>query len=519
MESQLIGNINERGYVNGFERRGFTPAKCLLELVANVLDSMDKMPPSCIKRLEFNVQREHIRLIDTAGGMNKDGATAMFSMHNENHSSDSSRGVSGVGAKPSMFILSQKTPVDIYTRMIDGDYIHICAPWDEISRLGKYTGMVSITSMTDEEKAAFLAERETSHGTTIRFRYNDTLKNIIEANFTSSELTNPLDRFEFVFGRDAIVMLYKHYEDGIKELEKYDYFDGSDADFYRGRSEATINQYTHGTDTRFIWMKGDEMMEILKVGKGFAKIAAPSLTNLTGYTLVGQYTIKTGLRLDAEIFNPARPAFPQNGVIGKNIKDETFLGSYKLVRNNQLIGLVPPPDHSISTARGTAESWLKHILVQTDISFKPRSSQNNVQDIAMNIQENKNQFDGNSLPKQFTRLVKSIHEEKAAEIKVYFDEMSRPAVPSTLPPVVPRPTPVRVDVPVPPVVPVAPVVPVRPVAPVPPPGDSDDDDVVDSHSILMELQRITWLFQNSNTEYTDSNTLAFYDTLCRFMAE
>ena len=563
METLLAGDINERGYVNSFKRRGFTPAKCLLELGANVLDSMDKMPQSSIKGLTFVVEREYIKMIDTAGGMNKDGATAMFSIHNENHSSDSSRGVSGLGAKPSMFILSQETPVDIYTRKIDGDFIHICAPWDEIWRLGKYTGMVKITSMTEEEKEVFMAERETSHGTTIRFRYNDILKNIIEANFTSStssELTNPLDRFEFVFGRDDIVMLYKHYEDGIKELEQYNYFSGTDADFYRGRSEATIHQYTRGTDTRFIWMKGDEMMEILKRGSGVAKTAALSVANLIGYTCIGKYTIKTGLRVDSEIFNPIQPAFPQNGAFGKNINNDTFLGSYKLVRNNQLIGLVLPPDHTIAAARGAAESWLKHILVQTDISFNPISSQNNAQDMAMNIQENKNQFDGTSLPKQFTRLVKSIHEEKAAEIEAYFIEMTRPVPPPVVPPpdipppVVPQPDVPQPDVPQPDVPP--PVVPPPDVPPpvVPPPvvpqplvpqavlpllvvpqpvvpspaggdggdgGDNDENDdnvldMVNSDSILVQLERIAMFFHENIGEYNDRNTLSLYDTLKKY---
>ena len=40
----------------------------------------------------------------------------------------------------------------------------------------------------------------------------------------------------------------------------------------------------------------------------------------------------------------------------------------------------------------------------------------------MNIQENKKQFDGNSLPKNFTRLVKWLKRKKVDEIQMYFTE-------------------------------------------------------------------------------------------------
>ena len=56
----------------------------------------------------------------------------------------------------------------------------------------------------------------------------------------------------------------------------------------------------------------------------------------------------------------------------------------------------------------------------------------------MGIQENKNQFDGESLPLTFTRLVKAIRFKKAADIWAYFQQ----AVAAAAPPPAPAPAPV-----------------------------------------------------------------------------
>ena len=37
--SSNLGSINERGIIKGFERKGFTPEKCLSEIVANSIDA------------------------------------------------------------------------------------------------------------------------------------------------------------------------------------------------------------------------------------------------------------------------------------------------------------------------------------------------------------------------------------------------------------------------------------------------------------------------------------------------
>ena len=36
-----VGSIDEKGYLAGMERRGYSEPKCLLELIANSLDAQD----------------------------------------------------------------------------------------------------------------------------------------------------------------------------------------------------------------------------------------------------------------------------------------------------------------------------------------------------------------------------------------------------------------------------------------------------------------------------------------------
>jgi len=442
-DESCVGSIDERGFLKSLYRKGFTHEKCLLELVANTLDAQDKLAryQPLEKKLVFAIQRTFIRMTDNGIGMDRVAAENMFAMHRENHSDDTSRGVSGIGSKPALCILSDKKTVHIYTRKLNGEYLCITVPWDEIHRTGKYTGMVKIRLMNDAEKKEFDEERDSAHGTTIKFPYNDRLKNTIEANFDYITLDGkPLDRIGVVFGREPIECIYKHFEkpDDVRTLHKYNYFDGMDTNFYKGRSVDTIQQWqAQDKADRFIWNHYGNNLEITTRGTGFTKEPAPSTTSMFGYRNVGTFEVKTGLCVDTTLFDSEHPSIPSTSstdmigryhteYLGNDCMD--FLGSYKLVRNDQLIGLIPPPDSKISNARANGKAMVEHVLLQCDISFNPISSQDNPMDHAMNIQENKNQYDGSSVDKRFTRLVAAIKKQKLAEIWSYFTEASTPVV-------------------------------------------------------------------------------------------
>ena len=150
-----IGDIDERGYLNGFDRRGFTHYKSKNELNANQFDAFDKLDRSGLskllskKKMIYAIDRKTTRFIDNAMGMNEDDGKNMASLHRENYSSESARGVSGVGAKPSMSKLSNKKTVEAHTRKAGTltGYV-ITFPWDKIHLEGRYTGQVTIRKMT-----------------------------------------------------------------------------------------------------------------------------------------------------------------------------------------------------------------------------------------------------------------------------------------------------------------------------------------------------------------------------------
>lgn len=448
-----IGSFDEAGYLKGFSRRGFTPAKCLGELIANSLDSMDKVPleRDYKKTIVFNVFSDTVRMIDNGFGMSSDDAKRMFALHKENHASDKSRGVSGVGAKPSLSILGNGQETTIYTRVSGGDYLRITVPWARIHAEGMWTGMVTAHPMTEEEKVVFNGERPVPHGTTIEFRKNDTLCGILEESFLQSP-SNPLDSPGIIFGRDDVSMNYRNHLCRTLvndvQLKLYNYFDRG-SKFYTGVQADVVEHFyspQEGRD-RFIWRDGGEMMEVPHAGAGrFSKEMKKMTVGLTGYHKVGEYTVHTGLREDTGLFDPENPKDPSikateggiggSGYLGPYNKEHLgeesfwFLGSYKLVRNGQLIGLIEPPDICLSSARGNWASNLETCIVQTEVRFNPCSSlDDNHQDRAMNIQENKNQFDGKSLPKNFTRLIRCLKKKKVQAIQEYFSAVLKSAEP------------------------------------------------------------------------------------------
>ena len=369
-----------------------------------------------------------------------------------------------------------KTHVTLFTRVLNGEYLCISVPWDKIHSTGKYTGMISVKEMTSEQKDAFCKERSDNNmlyeseaqGTTIQFEYNDGLHNVISNNFESistSSLTNPLDRIGCVFGRDTLQILYKHHEnkENVRKIKQYDYFSQQSPMYYRGFSQNIIehwHSFKNDSD-RFIYHKDGKAYEINKHGKGYKNEVSESNENMKGYANIGSFRVNVGLLIDKAIFdieNPSRVTDDKLLIGGKKRvaydkehlgepeENSDFLFRNKLIRNGQLIGTICP-EQSLGSARADGISRLKIELIQAYVYFNPTSSHDNLQDKVMGIQENKNQFDGDSLPKNFTKLIKHIKAEKANEIIEYFKTLTTPSQETPLPePEAPLP---EADVPLP----------------------------------------------------------------------
>jgi hypothetical protein len=451
------GSVDERGFINGFERKGFTYTRCGAELVANSCDYNSTI-------VLVVIDREIIRLIDNGIGMNEDKIQGMFAMFKENHTNDNSMGVSGVGAKPSIYILSKKngipTTVYMFTHMEGHGYIKACIPFDRMKQEGRYTGMISYDVMTDEEIARFNEERNGSlTGTTIQWVYSETTHDYFEEQFSNERKKMDMnDRLDCIFGKKKINLLYRDYEsvEPLK-LEMYDYFSGERPDYYTGIVKDTIHHWIDNNNIdRFTWEINDSELEFPVSAKGTStKIEPVKYTN--GWKKEGHYVLKTAMRRDERLFDDKNPPTDlsiceKTGKIDfwKNIdsiyklisnyeqkffeskgRDDTKATQGKMCinRNEQYVASVELEGFKIASARADRDAQVKTILHRSDLDYYTKSCQDNRMDIAIGIQENKNQHSG-SFPKNLARLISHIKKERYNDILEYFstkckDEIAR----------------------------------------------------------------------------------------------
>jgi hypothetical protein len=449
MTSTTVGSFNERGYLNGFKRRGFTPPKCLLELVANSLDACDRRRATgwggkfyirfATTEPMGIIDKGQITMRDNGYGMDADAIRNMFDLYRENHASDTSRGVSGIGAKPALSILSCDQEMMLFTRTEGGTGYHIVVPWNKIHEDGHYSGMIRIRTMTAEEQAVFGDDP----GTLIQFPYSDMLRDLLRSNFQLPAMggddiadMSPLDRIGVVFGTDNVDIVLEDTDRPPVLMQMYNYFGAADGEYYLGKTKVVVAHWVPENPSeqedianhRFICCSDGR--EIHLSGRGFAKKLEIKNKGTHGYRHVGSFEVICGLRKDKSIFDPSHPQLLSGSTkehrcayndmhLGRSVFE--FLILHKLRRNGQLVGYVPLSDYKITSARANEEAMLENLLVQSEIRYCPVSTQGNIQDRLLNIQENKNQHDGSHLPLHLTRLVRELRTEKAKQIRVWME--------------------------------------------------------------------------------------------------
>jgi len=177
MTTTTTGDFNESGIIAAWGRQGFSIPKCLMELISNCIDADSNQIKIC-------VDDKCIRIIDDGIGMHRNGVEYMFTMFRENHKYDKSTGAFGVGGKIAPFVISNKTKSYVFTKMKDNQYLKVVCPWGEIASNGKYTNMIQISPMTEDEIKTFCNERHPNvHGTTIELPLNNELIKVIRENF------------------------------------------------------------------------------------------------------------------------------------------------------------------------------------------------------------------------------------------------------------------------------------------------------------------------------------------------
>ena len=446
----VCGSLDERGLINGFDRKGFTYPRCGAELMANICDAS-------ATQAKVIVDKDMIRLIDNGSGMNEQGITNMFATFRENHINENSMGVSGLGAKPSIYILSKKnekpTTVYMHTHMDGCGYIKATIPFDKIKEEGRYTGMITYNIMNESEVARFLEERNgCKTGTTIQWVYSETTHHYFEKQFsTDSKKMDMNDRLNCIFGKTKLNIQYKDFETAdFVTLDLYDYFSGERPEYYTGIKEDIIEHWVDKENNdRFIWETDDKEYEFRFKAKGISK-NLEEVKNKNGWRKEGFYVLKNAMRRDVRLFDERSPSCTQKITTDKSGREtrtiiygnftasndlseyeqkffdgttdemKANIGKLHIVRNTQLVACIEMVDgFKISSSRASADANMKTILHKTELSYETKSCQDNRMDIAVGIQENKNQHSGD-LPKGLIRMITHIKTLRYSEIIAYF---------------------------------------------------------------------------------------------------
>jgi AP2-associated kinase len=423
--TSTIGSINERGIIKGFERKGFTPEKCLSEIVAN---SIDARAP----KVTFIITSTHIDVIDWGNGMTHENAQNMLDLHRENHGTHKALGVSGLGWKPASFILSGKQMVLVYTRVSGGESLCVEVPWGHINASGKYTGMSSCYPAHFPDEYSMMES-----GTIIRFPYTPLLENTIDSNFMDNTIPI-MDRMSVIFGQFSTEINYNNKNKNPNKtykMDMYNYFGGTPNEYYTGRVyEDCIRQYKdpkNGSDL-FLWKNSldDETYYIPKATSGYSKHKQVYKSSMVGWDFVGEYVVSTGMRKKPAYFDINNPRIPDSHerIFSDYDKDhigEDFdiMAKCKVARNKQLIGYFEWPNLKTTSGRGNVKGMHNTFHTNCYLSYAPISTSDNIQDITIGIQENKNQYNGDAIPLNLRRLVEEIRNQTADIIWKYFEDL------------------------------------------------------------------------------------------------
>jgi hypothetical protein len=441
-KEDTAGSINESGFVNGLNRQGFTPTKSGSEKIANLIDAFAK--------IAMFVLGPVIKLIDDGIGMTKNKLINMFDANRENHCGDKSMGVSGIGGIISNFILSKNdngdpTTVVVYTKHTDGPYLKATIPWANIYVDKKYLGQIKIEQMNEEEIKNFKTDRNnfiSPTGTTFCFSYSEVLKNLLEEQFVSRQMDcSKLGTWwPVIFGKTQTQILLNK-SNGIKPtcLKKYNYFSGSDFDYYIGKFSWSIYCFKDNGKDRFVCLdpniaEDEQFIEILQDKKGFATIPKRVSINPRQIETADKITFTSGIRKDERLFNPQNPKEPTAEFYLNNYDSEyiserqqkdllkKFYSEISVFRNNQRVTGFLLEGNNPNSARGGGDSLIKICLHRCEVDYQTFSKQENNIDIVHGIQQNKNANE-NEFPKNYTRLIKYLKDYDYQRNAAYFEKV------------------------------------------------------------------------------------------------
>lgn len=141
----LIGKIHEGGIIKSLEQKGHDDISCLDELISNCYDAN----ANNVSITRQHLYGEKIAISDDGDGLNETDADNMYNAYYVK-SRNKTIGMSGIGAKAALYLLSKKTET-IHISLKDGVFITIIAPWNKIIEEQKYTDNIVLRPSTQEE--------------------------------------------------------------------------------------------------------------------------------------------------------------------------------------------------------------------------------------------------------------------------------------------------------------------------------------------------------------------------------
>jgi hypothetical protein len=430
----MVGNINEMGWLKSILALGFDPNRCIGEFIGNSVDAN-------AKNIKIHIDGKIGFVVDDGRGMTKKGLSGMFAVYSS-HGHIHRIGNYGFGAKAAFANLGKNGITRVITKSSDGPTLTATADWVKMYAEGKYTGNIKINESDATEQEIYSKYLpESPSGSIMMFPVDVNIIESIQTQFgiksAKSEPIKPWNTWRVIFGKFDINMSYSSNDGPERDLVMYnpmksDQIDGPIRDY-------SIRYYINPVNghKRFITLKldtDDNQIKDFEVASSdssnwCATKIAPVKSKLDDYKFVGEINLNLyKLKVIGQISGANVMSEYDKQILGDICEADDIMNDFvpngKLIRNDNFIGCIPLTK---AAARGNGDARFK-MLIHSDISTKPISTQDDPVDQLYDVQTNKNQNNPNPT-KAFTRLVDNLKDEFCDELKLLTPDAIKPKPP------------------------------------------------------------------------------------------
>jgi hypothetical protein len=430
----MIGNIDESGWLKALLSMGFNPNRCIGEFIGNSIDAH-------ATDIKIVIDGKTGFIVDNGTGMNKDSLSNMFAVY-RSHGHTHRIGNYGFGAKAAFGNLGKNGITRVITKSVDGPILTATADWVKMNAEGKYSGNITIDDSDVIEKEIYNKYLpESSSGTIMMFPVDVDIIEAIQTQFgiksVKSDPIKACDMWSVIFGKFPVKISYISNGKPEKDLAMYNPMKSDQID--REISHYAIRYYKHNENghKRFVITKldsADNKVKDYEVVSSEAtnrceKKITPVRRSLDDYELIGEMDLDVyKLKVSGQISGANIMSDYDRRVLGDICDDDDimfdFVPNVKLIRNKNFIGCVPITKKA---ARGGGKTRFD-MLIHSEISTKPISTQDDPLDELFGVQTNKNQLNSGP-PKQLTRLVEILKDEFSKELMRQTPDAIKPKPP------------------------------------------------------------------------------------------